>query len=230
MILTRQSVIVRHSINIVQNQVQSKRGLRGVQKVFREKLPQYQVNLRDLPPLNENLLNTEQCKSIEEVRERRIQKLATYNAYIPVKTSKILLEALLNPDLNDIDQLLRLIDENLPTMTSFYLGLSFEVLNDMMRDKLCDHNTIAVSPEFKRLCTRTLYKLRYFEADEVLKLMVCLSNVQISEKTLIFQAGLKMARELINDFDPEELEIMLECLPSKELLGLPSYYEKLETD
>lgn len=229
MIPLQRFALTKHLIDIVQYPVQFKRGIRGVKKIIRERIPRYKVNLSDLPPLTEHLIDAQPRNSIEDIRYARIKKLETYTAYMPPATSKILLEALLNPDLNDIDQLLRIIDDNSSTMTSFYLGVSFEVIDDMIRDNLCDYATVAVSPEFKRLCAKTLYKLRFFEADEILKLMKCLSSIKISPDTLIYQAALKMARELINDFEVDELDKLLEILPSKDLLGLPVGYEKLGT-
>ena len=130
---------------------------------------------------------------------------------MPTNSKPVLLEALLNPE-NDVDKLLRIIDQNLETMTSFYLGVSFEALDDVIRYNNCDPTTVAVSPEFERLCAKTLIKVRFFEAEEVLKLIMCLSHLRLSENLLICQAALQMARHLINDFNRDESDTLVSCL------------------
>lgn len=138
----------------------------------------------------------------------RTQKLDVYKSFMPKNCDTTLIESLFNPNITNVDQLLRLIDDNLDTMTSFYIAVSFEVLDDHMRSKFCDPCTVVVSPEFKRLCTKALYKMRYFESDEVIKVIKCLSTAKIPEDSLIGQAALKMARCLINDFEPQELKLL----------------------
>lgn len=181
-----------------------KRGARAVRKTIRTEVPRYQRNLRDLPPLTE-LLSDPNIASKQSLNDIRRKKLETYLEYFPTNDRKTsLIEALFSPH-NDFDQLLRIIDENLPTMTSFYIGLSYEVIDDMMAAKQCDPLTIAVAPEFQRLCERALLKIRHLEADETLKLLKCLSAVGVPEDALIVQATLQMTRHLINDYNIDEL-------------------------
>lgn len=174
---------------------------------FRTKLPQYKKILGDLPPLTGPLTNRE---PIEDPAKLRTEKLDTYLSYVPVGSNTNLLEAIFKAD--DVDKLLRIIDENLVTMTSFYLGLSFEALDDMMRANLCDPATVAVAPEFRHLCSKTIYKLRFFESDEVLKLLKCTATLRVPEDRLIVQALLEMARNHINDFTIKELKTLEESL------------------
>ena len=47
---------------------------------------------------------------------------------------------------------------------------------------------MAVALEFKQLCDRSLLKMRFFEADEVLMLVICLSMIDLPEDTLLVQA------------------------------------------
>lgn len=194
------------------------RGVRGVIRPIRTKLPQYKKNLQNLPPLTGLLTErVEEFVNIKDFKSLRLRKLAVYKEYMPVKSNTVLLEALFNPE-NDIDRLLRIIDDNLSSMNSFYLGISFEALCDMVRFGSCEPATILVSPEFKTLCSKTLLKVRFFEADEVLKLVKCLSSLHIPENTLIVQAAFQMARHLINDFNFEELESLLESLQTFEVI------------
>lgn len=147
----------------------------------------------------------------------RKEKLEVYKQYLPDRSNTNLLEALLHPENNDFDKLLRIIDHNLVTMNSFYVGVSFEVLNDSVELDLCHPSTIAASPEFKHLCEKSLYKLRFFESDELLKVIKCLVNVGVPKDTLIVQGTLQMIRHLINDFEVQELQALsatLEKMPS----------------
>lgn len=189
----------------------SQRGIRARQIIFRHKIPRYKKDLKNLPELTKLLVKPDNPQHIEDAIGLRRQKLAVYKEYLPEKFNTNLIESLFHPD-NDIDRLLRLIDEHLFTMTSFYLATSFEAIDDMMRANLCDPSTVRVSPEFEKLCTRTLYKIRFFEADEILKLVKCLSTLRAPENTLIVQAALQMARHLVNDFNGDELDTLTEAL------------------
>lgn len=190
------------SPNKTLNLFNSARNVRAIRKVFRSKLPKYKRDLKDLPQLTQLLNITSKYDT-----DMRLEKLKVYKSYFPQKTSTILLEAMLNPH-NDVDALLRIIDDNLQTMTSFYLALSFEVLDDMVRLESCHPSTVAVSNEFKNLCSRTLYRIRFFECDDVLKVLKCLASLQVPEDFLVTQAALQMARHWINDFDAKELETL----------------------
>jgi hypothetical protein len=183
------------------------RNVRGVRKIFRQTLPKYKNNLMNLRSWQE-MPNGDEVSSLEGLWRNRTDY---YKLYMPANQGHILLEALFNPN-NDIDQLLRIIDENLPTMNSFYLATSFEALNDMMQMGQCDIDTVLVSPELKNLCERSLLKLRFFDADEVLKLIKCLSTMSVPEDTLIVQSALQIARHLINDFNPDELAELRQSL------------------
>lgn len=198
----------------------SNRGIKRAQTiVMREKLPRYKKDTYNLPPLTD--LMTKQLDNIQlnEAIELRTKKLNTYKEYLPSGTNVNYLEALFNENSNDIDQVLKIIDENLITLNSFHVAISFEVLSDLMEANLCDPMTIIVSPEFKRLCQRTIYKIRFFECDEVLKLLKCLSNLNTPEDTLLVQAGLQMARHHINDFNYDELVLLSRVLESfKEII------------
>lgn len=176
--------------------------MKGVRRIVRHNLPRSKIDLKKLPILTGYLTSREK-------RDFREVKLEVYKAYMPSNANHNLIEALLSPN-NEVDRLLRIIDDNLTCMSSFYLGVSFEALDDLVRAQLCEPSTIVVSPEFKKLCTKSLYKLRYFEADEVLKVLKCLTSLNISQETLIYQATFKMTRELINHFEPHELEVVLE--------------------
>lgn len=187
------------------------RGLKAEKKLFRTKLPRYKLDLGSLPPLTELLTQTELCDNVTTLEQLFSEKLTVYKQYLPSDTKHVLLEALFNPS-NDIDQLLRIIDENLPTMTSFYIATSFEVLDDMMRYHPDIVETVAVSPELRRLATRALYKVRYFDSDELLKLIKCATTLGMPEDTLLVQSGLQMIRHLINDFEPDELKSLEEHL------------------
>uniref|UniRef100_A0A6G1SP91 Uncharacterized protein n=1 Tax=Aceria tosichella TaxID=561515 RepID=A0A6G1SP91_9ACAR len=185
------------------------RNIRGVRKVIRQTLPRYRNSLM-------NLRNWDEMTGVVGQEDTSLNKLWSdrlefYKLYMPPKQTHTLLEALFNPN-NNIDQLLRIIDENLPTMNSFYLATSFEALNDMMQLRACDIDTVIVSPELKNLCKRTLVKLRFFEADEVLKLIKCLSTMRMPEETFIAQSAMQMARHLLNDFNASELLAMKESL------------------
>lgn len=204
--------------------LQSKRhAVKGVRRPFRSHLERYKLNLSKLPRLTQDLVigDHHQAPSPPEKLENLpmsldelwSRKLETYKAFLPVNQEPVLLEALFNPQ-NDIDKVLRIIDDNLETMTSFYVAVAFETLDDMMRLKRCDINTVIVSPELKRLCTRALMKVRFFEADEVLKLLKCLATIRLPEETMLVQAALQMARHLINDFNLDELKTLSVCLNS----------------
>lgn len=206
---------------ILNSIVQNRSATRGVMRTIRDKLPKYKKDLGKLPPLTGLLVKQENFRDIHEAIELRKQKLDIYKQYIPSNTNTNYLEALFNENSNDIDKVLTIIDENLETLNSFLVAVSFEALDDLMVGRLCDPMTIAVSPEFKRLCQKTIYKLRFFEADEVLKLLKCLSNLSIPEDTLLVQGALQMARHHINDFNYEEL-VMLDTI-------LRSFNERVET-
>ena len=201
-----------------QTQILPRRNIRGVRRMFRQELPQYKTDLANLPPLTQLLTlnedtnsNLESSQLLKSLNELRVKKLDTYKFYLPIDQKPVLLEALLNTN-NDIDRLLRIIDENLETMTSFYVAVSFEALDDMMRYHQCDIGTVIVSPELKRLCKRALYKIRFFEADEILKLIKCISTMDLPEESLLSQSAFQMARHLINDFNLDELETLSVCL------------------
>lgn len=186
-------------------------------KPIRTKLPKYQKDIYQLPQLTQLLTDG---KSLKGLNELRIEKLAVYKSYLPADQNCTLLEALFHQN-NNIDQLLQVIDANLETMNSFYVAVSFEVLDDMMRSKSCDVATVIVSPEFKRLCTRTLYKIRFFESDELIKIIKCLSSVQLLENSLLTQAALQMSRHMINDFDEGELEALSQALENMKVQEQP---------
>lgn len=202
-LLTTQSLLIPMII--------SRRGARAVPWVFRQKLPQTRIDLSKLPPLTNLLTSDEHYKAIEDAASLRRKKLQVYKSYMPVNSNTTLIESLFDPESNCINNLLQVIDNNLETMTSFYIGVCFEVLDDFIRAKLCDAATVAVSPEFKRLSVKALYKMRFFEADEVLKLVKCLSTVGVPKNSLIYQSSLKMARASINDFEPDELRILADA-------------------
>lgn len=187
-----------------------KRNLRAHRRTIRDHLPRYRKDLRHLPRLT-GLLTDSTLNESRQARDLRLKKLELYKSYIPDSTSPVLLEALFNPE-NNLDGLLRIIDENLETMTSFYIGVAFESLEDMIAEKLDRQATVAVSPEFKRLCTRALYKARFFECDEALKVIKCLSTLRMPENLLIVQAALQMTRNLINDFNIDELDTLRRAL------------------
>lgn len=209
-----QSHLLSSNINRV---ISPKRGARSVTRIFRTKLPKYKVNTSQVPPLTKLLTsNDEDLKKLGFLEMRR-EKLEVYKKYIPESSNINLLEALFDK-VTVIDELLNIISENLETMTSFYLASSFEALDDMMRAELCHPGTVAVAPEFKHLCKRTLYKIRFFEADEVLKLLKCLSTMKVTEDILLVQAALQMARNLINDFNLDELETLSNSLEKIELV------------
>lgn len=205
-LINRAIVLRKLRHNLVSLEV-SKRGIRAVKRIPRSEVPRYKKDLGKLPPLTQLLTNTDEVLEGNNAIRLRIEKLKVYKQYLPVGSNTNLIEALFNQE-NDIDRLLNIIDDNLETMTSFYLGVSFEVLSDMVEAKLCDPATIMVSPEFKKLCKKTLYKLRFFEADEVLKLIKCLSYLGLPENTLLVQASFTMTRHLINDFTIPELEAL----------------------
>lgn len=168
-----------------------------------------------------NLENWDETTGITDNRslgQLWAERIDFYKLYMPTDQKHTLLEALFNPN-NDIDQLLRIIDENLPTMNSFYLSISFEALNDMMQSGTCDIGTVLVSPELKNLCKKTLIKVRFFEADEVLKLIKCLSTMRVPEDILIAQSALQMARHLINEFSANELVALSTSLDNLEKVG-----------
>lgn len=196
----------------------SRRGVRGVPKIFRTELPKYKVKMNKLPVLTDLLTQPEAPTSFEEEKNLRQDKLLVYKNYLPASSNTILLEALFHPD-NHVDRLLEIIDDNLETMSSFYIGVAFEALDDMMRANPGIILTVSVSPEFKRLCTKALYKMRFLEADEVLKLIKCFSTLKIPENTLLVQAALQMARHLINDFNRDELESLHMSLEEFEPIG-----------
>lgn len=189
-----------------------RRGIRGVTRLPRTELPRYKINIARLPHLTRLLTHPD-----NDAIKLRIDKLNVYKQYLPVGSNTNLIEALFSPQ-NDIDKLLKIIDENLRTMNSFYIGVSFEVLDDMIRGKLCDPATIMVSPEFKNLCQKALFKVRFFEADEVLKLIKCLSSLKVPENTLLVQSSFEMTRHLINDFTVDELEALADSLDTFEPL------------
>lgn len=186
------------------------RGLKAVKIINRKALPKYKRDLNDLPPLTKYLtigeardVDQEQALTLKDLWEK---KLATYKSYLPMthSTKPILLEAMFNPS-NDIDNLLRIIQDNLETMTSFYVANAFEVLDDQIQYNDQYRHVIIVAPEFRSLCGKALFKMRFFEADEILKIVKCLATLQLPEETLIVQSTLQMVRHLINDFDYNEL-------------------------
>lgn len=187
------------------------RGLRGMIKPQRTRLHKYQKNILNLPPLTQLLVASIESKSLEKAKELRVEKLAVYKSYMPNDNNFTLLEALFHPN-HDVGQLLQVIEANLESMNSFYIAISFEVLDDMMRAQLCHVATVIVSPEFRKLCTKALYKMRFFESDEILKIIKCLSTIQVPENSLIAQAALQMSRYLLNDFDEHELKALGQAL------------------
>lgn len=189
----------------------NKRGIRAQNRIYRTSIPMVKNNLKNLPNLTGLLVSREQPANLSEAIQIREQKLSVYKSFMPFNADTNLIEALFHPD-NDIDRLLRIIDENLITMTSFYIGVSFEVIDDMLRANLCEKSTVFVSPEFERLCRKALFKIRFFEADEILKLIKCLSTLQVPESTLLAQAAFQMTRHLINDLNLEELESLSDSL------------------
>lgn len=189
----------------------SKRGIRAVRRQPRTELPKYKINIARLPHLTRLLTHPDGINNEDDAIRLRIDKLYVYKQYLPVGSNTNLIEALFSPQ-NDIDKLLKIIDENLKTMNSFYIAVSFEVLDDMIRGHLCDPATIMVSPEFKNLCQKAVSKVRFFEADEVLKLIKCLSSLEVPENTLLVQASFNMTRHLINDFTIDELEALANSL------------------
>lgn len=203
-----QNQLLSSNINRV---ILSKRGARATTRIFRTKLPKYKVITSKLPPLTKLLTSNDEDANKLGFLEMRREKLEVYKKYIPETSNINLLEALFDKA-TDIDHLLNIISENLETMTSFYLASSFEALDDMMRAELCQPDTVSVAPEFKKLCRRTLYKIRFFEADEVLKLLKCLSTLRAPEDILLVQAALQMARNLINDFNLDELNTLSDAL------------------
>lgn len=187
--------------------VVSRRSIGGRRRLIRTRLPKYKKNLGSLPPLTELLTRPDEHTHLNGPIKLRLEKLSVYKQFLPIGSNTNLIEALFNPD-NDIDRLLNIISDNLETMNSFYVGVSFEVLDDMVRAQLCDPATIIVAPEFRKLCEKALYKIRYFEADEVIKLIKCSSSLGLPENTLLVRAGLEMARHLINDFNLDELDAL----------------------
>lgn len=185
----------------------TKRGVRrGQPKIFRTKLPKYRTETYGLPPLTSLLTSPKPLGiTLQQAIQIRLEKLEIYKKYLPTDSNTNYIEALFNKQSNDIDDVLKIIDANLNTLNSFYTAISFEVLNDLIEANLCDPMTILVSPEFKRLCKKTIFKVRFFESDDLLKLIKCLSNLSISENTLIVQAALQMTRHHINDFNYDEL-------------------------
>lgn len=184
----------------------NKRLASGLVKTIRTKLPRYKLDVYKLPIQSRNLLPI-----INKDRTILLERLEIYKTYIPSNTSTVLLEALFNPN-NDIDSLLNIIDINLPSMTSFYLALSFESLDNAIQLEFCHPETILVSPEFKRLCQRTIFRLRFFESDEIVKLIKCLAILGVQEDTFVMQASLQMAKYWINDYDSMELDVMQQSL------------------
>lgn len=190
------------------------RGIKKIRKVFRQNLPKYRNDLSRLPPLTKLLIEDvdKTAERITAATRLRQEKLEIYKQYMPDRSNFILIEALFAENNNDIDELLRIVDCNLITMNSFYIGVSFEVINDMIELGLCDPSTVAVAPEFKRLCEKAMFKLRFFESDELLKLIKCLSSVGVPGDALIVQGALQMVRHLINDFEIQELEALANTL------------------
>lgn len=188
-----------------------KRGLRGFTKIFRTKLPKYKVKLLELPPLTELLASSEEFIGKNALGDLRQKKLNVYKSYLPVKSNTNLLDALHRED-NDLNDILNIIGDNLNSMSSFYIAVSFEAIDDTLRAREGASDTVIVAPEFKRLCVRALYKMRFFESDEILKLIKCLSTLRFHENTLIVQAALEMARHLINDFNIKELDALNSAL------------------
>lgn len=186
------------------------RGVKKVTKITREKLPKYRNDLSKLPPLTKLLVKDidKSAERIATASKLRQEKLDIYKHYMPDRIDTNLIEALFATDNNDIDKLLRVIDINLVTMNSFYVGVCFEVISDMIDLGLCESSTVAAAPEFKRLCEKTLFRLRFFESDDLLKLIKCLSKVGVTGDALIVQGALQMTRHLINDFEIEELEAL----------------------
>lgn len=183
-------------------------GIRGVRRVFRTPLPKYRKNLLELPPLTSLLTSNERPKDFKQLKQ---EKLLTYKSYIPDNAKVPLLEALFNSS-NDIETLLQIIDDNLDTMTSFYIAVSFEALDDFIHEYPESASTIIVAPEFKKLCTKALFKCRHFESDETLKTLKCLATLAMPEDLLIVQAVLQMTRHLINDYNISELNTLMNSL------------------
>lgn len=183
-------------------------GIKGTTRIIRSQIPRYRKNLAQLPPLTKLLTSQEKPPSLEVLRQ---QKLSIYKSFIPDNQKVPLLEAIFNPS-NDLVTLLQIIDANLETMTSFYVGVSFEALYDAMQENPDKIATVLVSPEFKRLCVRALYKARHFESDETLKVLKCVSTMGLPEDTLIVQATLQMTRNLINDYNADELNTLMKAL------------------
>ena len=169
--------------------------------IVRRALPKYKKDLRDLPPLTKFLVhdrrteNSTNCDNQEptSLEDLWAKKLEILRAYLPIDSKPVLLEALFKPT-DDVGSSLTIIGDNLPSMTSFYIATCFEILHDHVLYHDHKRHTILVSPEFRSLCHRSLFKMRYFEADEVLKVMKCLSILRLPEHSLIVQSALQMAQ------------------------------------
>lgn len=221
-ILTKSILDTSKNINLT-----NQRGAKNVIfKTIRTKLPKYKKNLARLPPLTDLLTRLDYTVDLKKIMNTRCEKLEVYKQYIPVGANTNYLEAIFHVDTNDSDRILEIIELNLETLNSFYLAVTFEALDDLMFAELCEPLDFAQSRVFKELCTKTLYKIRFFESDEVLKLLKCISRIGIAEDTLIVQAALQMARHHINDYNIKELDMLMLTLtrfkeiiePSKSLL------------
>lgn len=196
-------VMVQMSIRFRQSR---RRSIENLSMKKRIPMPKYQNSLSRLEPLSDILIDGR----IDSLEENCRRKLELYKQYLPPNHNTVLLEALLGA--KDIDTLLMVIDENLESMNSFLLAVSLEALTDQVRLASASPETILVSPEFKRLSTVLLYKMRYFETDEVLKLLNCLNVLNVPGKKLISQCAFQMTRYLINSFNMKELRHLNELL------------------
>lgn len=181
----------------------NRRGIRSYQRIKRTVLPQYKRTLNELPQ-SDYLDNND---GIDNLADLWSKKLNAYKIYLPMTyvPKPVLLEAMYDSN-NDIEASLRIIQDNLTTMTSFYIGNSFEVLHDQVLYNEEYKCTVLSAPEFRALCGKALYKMRFLEADELLKVSKCLSILGIQEDTLIVQSTLQMIRHSINDFSYNELK------------------------
>jgi len=117
---------------------------------------------------------------------------------LPVNSNTNLIEALFHLD-NDIGRLLKIIDDE-----PLYSPVFRETI-DMLQARLCETSTVAMAPEFRRLCDRSLLKMRFFEADGVLKLFKCLSIIDLPEDTLLVWAVCSNGPRALKDLTIKEL-------------------------
>lgn len=115
-----------------------------------------------------------------------------------------------------LDDFMKLIDDHVVVMNTKHLALCFHLFDE--RFKLSgsgiQRKEITESLIFDKLCKRTMKRLRYFEASDLITILKSLARLQISANTGIVRGILQLLRHHLQDLTVEQI-LYLDYLFSK---------------